>query len=248
MKSDDNLKSNIYTLTNEYNYDAIKYIITYIRKRDETNCYRRELIFNFWNLIKNIEQCKSIIDGIKVFKQSIKRFDYKNVLIYDQNKLAEENNAIKEYQFIYQNMINYNEAHPDAPLMPYIIFDTSKTGTDILPWSKAVSIPVSVTFVNTGLERAYASVELEQLAINDGLCTATSSAAQKAEAVKTYYKHHCPSWTGDNIEMVVQGTSSEFYPRRNYKIKTKTEYDSDEKERIHIFLNKGPYEQEYIAD
>ena len=82
LKSDDNLKSNIYTLTNEYNYDAIKYIITYIGKRDETKCYRKELILNFWNLIKKIEQCKSIIDGIKVFKQSVKRFDYKNVVAH----------------------------------------------------------------------------------------------------------------------------------------------------------------------
>lgn len=207
-------------------------------------------------MIFNSEYCDIDLYKVRVYNTDLNvndivtnyAVDFKNVTIYDQNKLAEENNAIKEYQFIYKNMISYNEAHPDAPLMPYIVFDTSKSGTDILPWSKAVSIPVSVTFVNTGLEKAYASGELEALAIEDGLCTINSTPEQKAAAVKTYYKHHCPSWTGDNIEMVVQGTSSEFYPRRNYKIKTKTEYDSDEKERIHIFLNKGPYEQEYIED
>jgi hypothetical protein len=48
--------------------------------------------------------------------------------------------------------------------------------------------------------------------------------------------------------LVVQGTSSEYYPRRNYKIKTKTEYDSDEVERIHIFLNEGPFKESYLEN
>jgi hypothetical protein len=48
--------------------------------------------------------------------------------------------------------------------------------------------------------------------------------------------------------LVVQGTSSEYYPRRNYKIKTKTEYDTDEVERIHIFLNRGPFAEQYRDD
>lgn len=47
--------------------------------------------------------------------------DFENVNIYDQNKLAEENTAIDEFQFSYTNMIKYNNDHPDAPLMPYII-------------------------------------------------------------------------------------------------------------------------------
>lgn len=38
----------------------------------------------------------------------------------------------------------------------------------------------------------------------------------------------------------MQGTSSEFYPRRNYKAKTKTKNDGDETKRVHIFLNRGP--------
>ena len=46
----------------------------------------------------------------------------------------------------------------------------------------------------------------------------------------------------------VQGTSSQYYPRRNYKIKTKTEYDEDGKDRVHIFLNRGPFAADYNAD
>jgi hypothetical protein len=27
--------------------------------------------------------------------------------------------------------------------------------------------------------------------------------AAKAEAVKTYYQHHCPSWIGEEVDMTV---------------------------------------------
>ena len=176
--------------------------------------------------------------------------DKKDVLIYDQNKLAVENDAINEFQFKFEEMIKYNEAHPEAPLMPYIVYSTELTGDDRLPWSKKTEIAAKIEFVNTGLDAAFASGELLDLAIKDGLCTATSDAATKEAAVKTYYKHHCPSWTGDYCELVVQGTSSEFYPRRNYKIKLKTDYhpNANEKKLYHILLNKGPFAQEYLDD
>jgi hypothetical protein len=174
--------------------------------------------------------------------------DLKNVTIYDQNKLAEENTAIHEYQFKYDNMIKYNDEHPSAPLMPYIIFDTSATGNnDKLSYSKKTKINIGVEFINTGLDRAYANGELEKYAIEDGLCTANSSAEEKEAAVKKYYQHHCPSFIGDNISMAVQGTSSEFYPRRNYKLKTKNT-DKDGVDRIHIFLHKGPFAADYAED
>ena len=43
--------------------------------------------------------------------------------------------------------------------------------------------------------------------------------------------------------MSVQGTSSEFYPRRNYKIKTKNADAVDGKKRVNIFLNRGPFRE-----
>ena len=42
--------------------------------------------------------------------------------------------------------------------------------------------------------------------------------------------------------MTVQGTSSEFYPRRNYKLKTKGDTG------VNIYLNKGPFAAEYEED
>ncbi len=177
--------------------------------------------------------------------------DHKDVVTYDQKNLAVSNQAIGEYQLSYEKMLEYNDAHPDDPLMPYIVFDTSKLSSSILPESKATTINVDCTFVNTVLDRAYATGELEALAgpDGDGLFLAGASAEVKAAAVKNYYKHHCPSWTGSGVEMVVQGTSSEFYPRRNYKIKTKVEVGRDEEnepiEKAQIYLNKGPFEEDY---
>ena len=174
--------------------------------------------------------------------------DLKDVLIYDQNQLAIENSAIKEYQFNYSNMItDYNIKHFDSPIMPYIIFDTTNTNNgDKLSYAKSVRPRIGVEFVNTPLELAYTSGELETLSgpSGDKLWKDGDTSEQKAAAVKKYYQHHCPSWKGENIQMAVQGTSSEFYPRRNYKLKTKTK-DTDGVERIHIFLNRGPFAEEY---
>ena len=177
--------------------------------------------------------------------------DYRDITIYDQNKLAEENTAINEYQFKYKNMIDYNEKHPDAPLMPYIIFDTEPTNNNHkLSYSKKTKLNIGVEFVNTGLDRAFQTGELEELAKTDGLWNDDSTDEEKAEAVKLYYLHHCPSWKADSgVEMAVQGTSSEFYPRRNYKLKTKTEYKTatnpEGTKQVNIFLNRGPFEEDF---
>ena len=170
--------------------------------------------------------------------------DLKDVNIYDQNKLAVENNLINEYQFNYKNMIDYNTNHIDSPIMPYIIFDTSKSGNDKLSYAKSVKVNIGVEFINTGLDLAYKTGELETLSGPEGdqLWNNNSTAEEKAAAVKLYYQHHCPSWKGEGIQMAVQGTSSEFYPRRNYKLKTKDDNG------VNIHLHKGPFEAEYLVD
>jgi hypothetical protein len=147
--------------------------------------------------------------------------------------LAVLNNTLNESQFVYSNMINYNNQHPDGYIMPYIVFTTNPTSGNVLPYSKQVPIPdVTIEFVNPGLDRAYATGELNELADRAG------------QTVEEYYMHHCPSWKGENVAMSVQGTSSEFYPRRNYKAKTKNNddpYDSDSPKSVHMYMNRGPY-------
>lgn len=209
------------------------------------------------NLVFNSKYCDIDIYKLRFFSTDLNvndvvmnyAADFEDVGIYDQNKLAEENRAINEYQLKFENVQQYNLDHPQAPLMPYIIFDTTNSNNgDKLSYAKSVNVVVGVEFVNAPLELAYQNGELDELAKKDGLWKDGDTAEEKAAAVKKYYRHHSPSWVGENINMAVQGTSSEFYPRRNYKLKTKTAYDDDGEERIHIFLNRGPYTEEYNAD
>ena len=199
--------------------------------------------------------------------------DKKDIVIYDQNGLASENNTLQEFQLDFNKILDWNKEHPDLPLMPYIVYDTSATTTDDkLPYAKANgATKIRVEFVNTPLDTAYARGELVKKAVEDGLLDEHETDQETIdEAVRIYYKHHCPSWTstmstGDVVGIEVQGTSSEFYPRRNFKIKTKhggeccwgdledddgnvTGQGWTEEECLNIFMNKGPFEDIYEAD
>ena len=227
-------------------------IITGVISNSVTNPF----IINSSELVFNSTYCDIDLYKFRIYKTALNvneivqnyAIDKKNIDIYDQNKLARDNTALNEYQFSYESMLKYNEDHPNAPLMPYVIYDTSNKDIDKLSYRKSKKNPIDFEFVNTQLELAYRNGELLTLAIADGLCTANSSAEEKAAAIKEYYLHHCPSFIAVNSEMAVQGTSSEFYPRRNYKIKTKTKFDADKKERTHIYLNRGPFLNDFLED
>ena len=246
----------VYSHTSSMLYIYINGVITGVIKSTVTGSWEVDTAAMEFNS----EYCDIDLYKIRIYNTDLNvndvvtnhAVDKKDVLIYDQNKLAEENTAINEYQFKFENMIKYNDAHPTAPLMPYIVYSTELNDDDLLSWSKKTKIPMKVEFVNTLLDAAYASGELEALAIADGLCTVNSTPEEKVAAVKKYYKHHCPSWTGDYTEFAVQGTSSEFYPRRNYKVKLKTSLHPTAKDKddklVHCFLNRGPYLQDYLAD
>lgn len=189
-------------------------------------------------------------------KNVVKNFavDRIDVDVFDQNNLAELDNTINEYRLNFNSMISYNETRKknnEEPLMPYIIFDTSKTNNgDRLSWSKSTDLSIGVTFKNTGLDYAYETGALERMLVEEGYITSEDLLPEQRQAkVKKYYQHHCPSWTGEYINMAVQGTSSEFYPRRNYKLKTKTDYDpSSTEDLVNIHLNEGPFAEDFKRD
>jgi hypothetical protein len=145
--------------------------------------------------------------------------------------------------------------------MPYLILDTT-TNSDlapgVLPYRKSKKTKgVHATFVNTGLEYAYENGELGPLAEAAGYVDDPNGLS----AIQQYYMHHCPSWTTywpteedgaitevakrnpqspKAAQLAVQGTSSEFYPRRNYKIKLKGK-DKADKDLIYMYMNRGPF-------
>ena len=195
------------------------------------------------NIVFNSQYCDFDLYKIRVYNQSLTlptiltnyTVDLKDPVAYDLTQLAVVNNSIGESQLVYNNMITYNNNHPDGYIMPYIIFTTKPAEDNVLPYSKATPInDVQVEFVNTGLERAYTTGELGEL-------------AEKADqSVEEYYKHHCPSFIADHVAMSVQGTSSEFYPRRNYKAKTKNAAPGSSTKEVQMYMNRGPFAQKYV--
>lgn len=169
--------------------------------------------------------------------------DQKDIDIYDQTNLAKWNSNLNEYQFDYEAMLEYNKTHPDNELMPYVVWTTtgSDEKTNLLPYSKANVIKANMEFHNVALDRAYMTGKLSDYAAKDGLTDEACQEQYGMNAVEYYYLHHCPSWHGENVEMKVQGTSSEFYPRRNYKVKTKVADASGEKKYVHMYMNEGPF-------
>jgi len=87
------------------------------------------------NIVFNSETCDIDLYKVRVYNTALNvndiamnyAADFENVDIYDQNKLAKSNDIINEYYFDYNEMLKYNIAHPNDPLMPYIIFDTTLT-------------------------------------------------------------------------------------------------------------------------
>lgn len=238
---------------------------------------------NTENIVFNSEICDIDLYKLRIYKTNLSvndivtnhAVDKKDILIYDQNGLAMLNNILKEYQLNFDKVLDYNKEHPEEPLMPYIIFDTTADSKleDKLPYAKANGTSnIRVEFVNAPLDAAYARGELVQRCIDDYLLTEGETNQDIIDkAVKTYYEHNCPSWTStlsakDVVTIEVQGTSSEFYPRRNFKIKTKSKTpntwgdleDDDgnktgeqgwtEDECLNIYMHKGPYEDIYALD
>ena len=246
----------VYSYTNNLMYIYINGVLTGVIKKSEDGAFTIDNAIRF-----NSDYCDIDLYKMRFYNTELNvndvimnyAFDMKDIDIYDQNKLAEENRAVQEYQLNYNNMIAYNNKHPNEPLMPYIIFDTTNSNNDDrLSYSKSTKVNIAVEFVNPSLELAYTSGELEALAKADGLFGNNATPEQKAEAVKQYYIHHCPSFVSDFAEMAVQGTSSEFYPRRNYKVKTKVAKllpdGSKESKKTHIYLNRGPFADTYLNE
>ena len=157
--------------------------------------------------------------------------DMRNVELYDQNQLTDPRD---QTQLLYSKIVDYNKtiieenaaittrsgvsAYINQLTMPYATIQTidniadlglrttASGGTtdgvddDRLPYYKGNSRYVKIEFVNPALDEALAK----------GIIT------------EDYYYTHSPSYVVVGAEIDVQGTSSQGYPRRNYKTKMKS--------------------------
>ena len=127
--------------------------------------------------------------------------DMKNIDLYDENQLTDINDDTK---LSYQKLLAYNESHKNSPTMPYVVIDMSgetSTGNTELPYAKTAKgiDGTRIEFTNpTG----------------DYLLSV-------GEITPWDYYTRCPSYSANNVNINVQGTSSQIYPRRNFKTKFK---------------------------
>lgn len=186
----------------------------------------------------NVRVYNSALDSWSIVQNYLA--DLRDVQTYDQNQISSN---VKNLTVIdYQKLLNYNQTQiqngkPELLSMPYMILQTvdnlgignkyvTDDGTppskknlknvvikDIddnnLPYAKGKLRYVKVQFRNPALDYAYDTGELEQIARKNGY------------TVDEYYAYHCPSFDAYGGELNVQGTSSQAYPRRNYKLKLK---------------------------
>ena len=155
------------------------------------------------NLIFNSEYCDVDLFRVRMFStglstpQVIHNYlsDKHDIKLYDQNQLtiAGADNLLD-----YNLLVDYNEHNPNDLTMPYATWEI--TGDDdILPYKKGNNRNCNISFVNPTADK-----ELEDKNITPW----------------EYYTHS-PSFYAEGVDINVQGTSSQEYPRRNFKTKYK---------------------------
>lgn len=155
--------------------------------------------------------------------------DQRDIAVYDANAITEEDD--NGNQTISLSAVQtYNKSHLTNPTMPYAILkvNDSSAKNDLLPYVKGGKVKCDVTFINAPLDAAYANEELAVVAAAAGM------------SVNDYYDMHAPSFKATQAEVDVQGTSSQGYPRRNYKLKFK--------KATNFVMHQGPYENKEVTD
>ena len=155
--------------------------------------------FNF-----NSDYCDIDLYRIRVFQAGLAMpdvihnylSDLHSIALYDQNQLTD---AQRPTQLSYELLTQYNKNNKDNPTMPYTVWKVTSVADEKLPYKKGNSKKVDIIFVNPPLDRA-----LETGVVDEW-----------------YYYTHSPSFQATGVDIDVQGTSSQGYPRRNFKTKYK---------------------------
>ena len=156
----------------------------------------------------------------------------KDLELYRQNQLGAVDNTVS-----YEDLVKYNEENPENCTIPYIVFKT-KSSPDILPYNKENNdIMVDILFKNVAADFKLAN------------------SAKSASDIEEYLKH-APSFEAKDVRLNVQGTSSQKYPRKNFKGKMlkedtstitciNTAIPADKKEMSKLYLNPDAGEKTF---
>ena len=127
--------------------------------------------------------------------------DMHSIVLYDQNQIT---NPLDPTALSYPLLVQYNENHKDMPSMPYATWQITDGTDEMLSYKKGNNRAATVEFVNPPLDVAL----------------------ENEEITPWFYYTHCPSFYAEKVDLNVQGTSSQKYPRRNYKLKYKSAKDT----------------------
>lgn len=170
---------------------------------DEFNTGVSSLVFNSQYCDVDLYNVR-IYKAKKLYSQDIVQnyiADRKDAKMYRANQIIEFKDNVPTIKF--SEMETYNANNPDETLMPYMVLE-SLTDDDLLPYVKGGKKPVNIRFINPALDYAYANKLITD--------------SQYLEGAPSF-EFTCLS---DDVESFdVQGTSSQSYPRRNFKWKAK---------------------------
>lgn len=177
-------------------------------------------------LIINSEYCDVDVYSIRVYTVGLSQVDVvhnyiadkADALLYDMNKIVTYIDGAPMLSYL--DLIEYNNKNPENLSIPYCVVETVDTTDEKLPYVKGGKKKLNVTFTNPALDKAY----------------------EEEKITGVEYIQGCPSFQAKNIEFDVQGTSSQGYPRRNYKGKFKKKDDNS-----WVYTN-GPLKDKQIGE
>ena len=154
-------------------------------------------------LIINSNQCDLDLYNIRIYNKALTFNEITQNYIASKKDLQiyNENSFTTGDTVSLSALIDYNTNNPANATIPYIVFKThGGDDHDMLPYNKAnKSVFCDIKFTNPALDYA---LELGEITTNEYL--------QKA-----------PSFIATSVDLNVQGTSSQKYPRKNFKGKFK---------------------------
>lgn len=189
-------------------YIYLNGILSGISTYDKSEAGGESFIAGTTDMLFNSDYCDVDLYRVRVYNAALSSAeivqnytaDVKNVDIYDANQIITYSKNIPGID--YSKMVAYNLAHPDTPIEPYAVVTDVSDSKERLPYVKGGKHAVNVDFVNPYLDYLW----------------------ETGQITGTYYLNHAPSFhyeSGTDLSMNVQGTSSQGYPRRNFKLSCK---------------------------
>ena len=185
-------------------------------------------------ILFNSNLCDIDLFNVRVYDTCLSSGDVvKNYIANQRNlQLYTENNLVSNNTLSLKDLKDYNLKNSANQTIPYIIFKT-KRAPNVLPFNKSNDdILCDITFVNPAADQ---KLDREEITVDE-------------------YLKQAPSFLATDVSLNVQGTSSQRYPRKNFKGKFKnatnwtclnTKVDSAKRTLTKFYINPSISERTF---